>query len=291
MTRRARNIWISAASTLVAGAARVYATRRYFQRSPGPRQFMHEDPRLAWTPSWYETLTGMQWLRLHRSAVYRGDGVPRGDEAPVLLVHGFLSRPIYLETLRHWLARLGYRPHVANLGWNADCYDVLADRLTSELAALFGRTRRRVHLVGHSLGGILVRAVAAREPDWVASVATLATPFRGLRVHPALRVSNVLVRAVVHARRDPSVFPECMTLACPCATVRALATPLPAHIPQLAVVAIRDGLTDWRYQADPATMRVAEVPTSHFGSVYDPAVYEALAEHLASAAHARHAVS
>jgi triacylglycerol lipase len=245
---------------------------------------MHEDLRTAWTPQWREMLTGVQWLRLRRSAVYRGEGVPRGDGAPVLLVQGFLTRPLYLGTLRAWLERLGYRVRVADVGWNADCYDVVADRVMAEVESLSRDTQRRVHLVGHSLGGILVRSVAARAPQLVASVATLATPFRGLRVHPTLRLGNIVVRTVVHGRRDPSVFPECMTLACQCATVRALAAPLPASLPQLAIAAPGDGVADWRYEADPATTRTIEVPGSHTGVVFERRVYEALAPHLAAAA-------
>jgi pimeloyl-ACP methyl ester carboxylesterase len=245
---------------------------------------MHEDLRTAWTPTWNEALTAAHWLRLRRSRVYRGQGMPRGDGSPVLLVQGFLTRPLYLETLRAWLERLGYRARIANVGWNTDCYDVTADRVLTQTERLRGEGPQRVHLIGHSLGGILVRAVAARAPQLVASVATLATPFRGLRVHPSLRLSNIVARAVVRLRRAGSVFPECMTLACQCATVRALATPLPADLPQLAVVATGDGLVDWRYEADPTTTRVVEAPASHLGVVFEPTVYEALARHLAGAA-------
>src|SRR5688572_4583772 len=147
-----RRAWRWAAATAaVATGARLYATRRYFQTAPGPAAFMHEDLRTAWTPAWREMLAGVQWLRLRRSAVFRGDGVPRGDGAPVLLVQGFLTRRFYLGTLRAWLERLDYRARVAETGWNADCYDVSADRVMAELESLSGRAGRRVHLVGHSL--------------------------------------------------------------------------------------------------------------------------------------------
>ena len=275
--------WWATAATAAATAARLYATRRYFKTSPGPMAFMHEDLRTAWTPAWREALTGVQWLRLRRSAVYRGDGVPRGDGSPVLLVQGFLTRRIYLATLRGWLERLGYRPRIAEIGWNADCLDVLADRVVAQTESARGPARQGVHLIGHSLGGVLVRAVAARAPHLVASVATLATPFRGLRVHPGLRLANVIVRAVVHRRRDASVFPECLTFACQCATVRALAAPLPASLPQLAITVPGDGVADWRYEGHPATTRVVPVPGSHHGAVFEPAAYEALARHLAAA--------
>lgn len=262
----------------------MYATRRYFKTAPGPTTFMHEDVRTAWTPVWHEMLTGMQWLRLRRSAVYRGEGVPHGDGSPVLIVQGFLTRRVYLAPLRGWLERLGYRARIADVGWNADCLDALADRIVAQAARARADSGRRVHLVGHSLGGVLVRAVAARAPDLIASVATFATPFRGLRLHPGLRLSNLIVRGVIHRRRYPTVFPECMTFACQCATVRALAEPLPSGLPQLAIAVPGDGLADWRYEGDVMSTRVVEVPGSHFGTVFEPVAYVALARHLAAAA-------
>jgi pimeloyl-ACP methyl ester carboxylesterase len=287
MTWRLRRAWWAVGATALAAAGRAYATRRYFTTTPPPTTFVHEDVRTAWTPAWRELLTGIQWLRLRQSAVYRVEGVPRGDGSPVLLVHGFLSRHFYLDAMRAWLERLGYRARIANLGWNADCYDVLARRVRADADDAARAVQGRVHLVGHSLGGVLARAVAAQAPEMVGSITTLATPFRGLRFHPGLRLSHRLVRSRVLRDRGASVFPECMTFACQCATVRALAAPLPATVPQLAVVPHDDGLIDFRYEADRATTRVLDVPGSHMGVVFEPVVYEALAHHLASASGVR----
>ena len=283
MTQQRRRAWPWAVAMGLATAGRLYATRRYFKTEPGPTKFVHEDERTAWTPGWREMLAAAQWLRLRRSAVYRGEGVPHGDGASVLLVHGFLTRGLYLETLRAWLERLGYRADVAGLGRNADCWDVLTDRLRAHVESRARASQRSVHLIGHSLGGLLARAAAAQMPDEVASVTSLATPFRGLRIHPGLRLSSLCVRALVHRQRGWSVFPGCMTLACECPTVRTLAKPLPATLRQLSIIAHNDGVADWRYEADPATMRVVRVPGSHLGIVFEPAVYEALARHLATA--------
>jgi hypothetical protein len=66
--------------------------------------------------------------------------------------------------------------------------------------------------------------------------------------------------------------------------VRALGAPLPSRLPQLAVVVPGDGMADWRYEADPATTHAVEVPGCHVGVVFEPAMFEALARHLAAAA-------
>jgi pimeloyl-ACP methyl ester carboxylesterase len=267
------------------------AARRYYRTAPGPDRIVHEDERVVWTPLWREWLAPAEWLRLRSSPVHRGRGVPRGDGAPVLLVHGFLTRGLYLTPLRRWLERIGYQARVADIGWNADCLDVLADRLLAEVRHVHASTGRPVALIGHSAGGLLVRAVAAAAPELIASIALLAAPVRGLRVHPALELGAMSVRAGVHARRRQWVDPKCLTLACSCPTVSSLARPVPPDVPHLAVVARGDGLTDWRYAVDRAATRVVEVDTSHFGLVVSQTVYEALGQHLARSFAARASVT
>jgi pimeloyl-ACP methyl ester carboxylesterase len=265
-------------------AAQEYVARRYYRNTVGPTRFVNEDERTAWTAPWHELLAPVEWLRLRASAVYRGTGVPRGEGAPIVLVHGFLTRGAYLRPFRSWLRRMGYRADIADIGWNADCTDVLTDRVLAIVQRTGDATGAPIHLVGHSFGGVLARAAAARSRDGVASVTTLGSPFRGLALHPALRLGAAAVRAKVHARRGETVRSRCLTLGCECASVRALQAPLPSDLPQLAIVTRYDGVADWRYGADPATTVTIEVTASHIGLVLDPTAYRAVAVHVAAAA-------
>jgi pimeloyl-ACP methyl ester carboxylesterase len=267
-------------------AVQEYVARRYYRSTPGPVRFVHEDERTAWTAPWHELLAPVEWLRLRASPVYRGTGVSPGDGAPVLLVHGFLTRGAYLRPFRSWLRRIGYRADIADIGWNADCTDVLTDRVMAIVRRTRDETGARVHLIGHSFGGVLIRAAAARGRDGVASVTTLGAPFRGLALHPGLRLGAAAVRAKIHARRGEAVHGRCLTLGCECVSVRALQTPLPADLPQLAIVTRHDGVADWRYGADPATTATIEVTASHTGLVFNPVAYRAIATHLAVASRA-----
>lgn len=273
------------AGLAAAGAAmQEVVARWHYGRTRGPDEFRHEHDRQAWTPAWHEAFVPAEWTALRMSDVYRGDGVPRGDGAPVVLVHGFLTRGGYLFELRDWLDRIGYRARIAPIGWNTDCPDVLTNRLLDVVATTRAEVGRPVHLVGHSLGGVLARAAAARNRDAVASVATLSSPFRGLSVHPALNVAARIVRDRIHRERGASVRPECFTFSCGCPTVEALDRPLPADLPQLAIVTRFDGLVDWRYCMDEATTRVVHVTASHIGLAFNPQAYEALAGHLGTLA-------
>ena len=281
-TRRPGPGMAVAAVTAATVALQELAARQYFRTTPGPTQAVDPEERTAWTAPAHEAWTPVEWLALRMSSVYRGHGVPRGDGAPVVLVAGFMTKGHYLETLRGWLERIGYRARIADIGWNTDCVDVMTGRLLDELGAVNTFEGRPAHLVGHSLGGLMARAVATRTPDLIASVTTIAAPFRGMRVHPMLRLGAAVVRRKVHGQRD--VPDDCLTLACPCPTIRALHEALPLRVPRLAIVAQRDGLVDPRYcKDDELSGRVVEVPASHVGAVMNVETYRALAFHFAGA--------
>src|SRR5919204_5061083 len=80
-------------------AIQEYATRNYYARTPDPERFLAEDEGTAWTPIWRESLALPEWIGLRLSPIYRGTDIPRGDGAPVVLVHGFLTRGAYLRPL------------------------------------------------------------------------------------------------------------------------------------------------------------------------------------------------
>src|SRR5262245_58070327 len=126
--------------------------------------------RPAPVPIWREALAGVDWLALRTSPVFYGCGVPRGDLAPVIVVPGFLGSDWYLLEMYFWLGRIGYRPHLSRIGRNAECLDVLLDRLRGTIEAAVASSGRPAHLVGHSLGGMLSRAAAVRWPERIASV-------------------------------------------------------------------------------------------------------------------------
>ena len=96
----------------------------------------------------------------------------------VVLVHGLWMRGVAMALLAARLRRRGFRtltPSYPSIRRNLDDN---ADRLADAVAA-FGRGSRS-HLVGHSLGGLLILLMLARHPDLpVARVVLLGAPVRG----------------------------------------------------------------------------------------------------------------
>ena len=233
---------------------------------------------------WKEALFGADILLLHASPVFYGLGVPHGDGAGVILIPGFLGTDLYLTHLKDWLRRIGYEPYLSGIGLNAECPNLLIqNRLNATLDRARQETGRKVHLIGHSLGGIMARSVANRRPEDVASVITLAAPFRGTVAHGSLLRAAESVRRQIHREHGPGVLPQCYTARCTCDFVNYLRSALPESVHQTAIYTRDDGMVDWRFCRTGRSESDCEVPGTHIGLVFNATVYRTIAERLAAA--------
>jgi triacylglycerol lipase len=239
-------------------------------------------PAAAAFSLWQEALFGVEILLLHASPVYYGFGIPRGDGAAVVIIPGFLGSDLYLVEIFAWLRRIGYRPYYSGIGLNADCPNLLIrHRLNQTISLARRETRRKVHLLGHSLGGLLARAAAAERPRDVASVITLGSPFRGAVVNPEIQRAVEAVRQRILLTQGEKVFPDCYTGRCTCSFVGCLRRDFPGTVAETAIYSRTDGFVDWRYcvTGDPAND--FEVTGTHVGLAFNPVAYSLIAERLA----------
>ena len=239
-------------------------------------------------PIWRESLLGVDWVKLRSSPVYYGIGVPKGDKSAVVLVPGFLGYDFYLVELYGWLWRMKYKPFMSKIGHNADCPDILVDHLVKTARKAREKTGRRVHLVGHSLGGVISRGATVLHEDLIASVTTLGSPIRGVRAHPAVLSMAEMVRRRIHSRKHlrpvhKPIHEHCFTSKCRCQFSSSWREEFPKSIPQTNVYTKTDGIVDWEVcmQDDPQTD--VEVRGTHCGLVWNPAVYNTIGRRLAEA--------
>ena len=239
-------------------------------------------PTTQFSPFWTEALFGAEILILHATPVYYGLGVPRGDGSAVVIIPGFLASDVYTLELFAWLERVGYRSYFSGIGLNADCPNLLIRYGLIETVERARReTRRKVHLLGHSLGGLLARSLAAERPRDVASVITLGSPFRGAVVHPSIQRLVDGIRERILATRGEAVLPGCYTGQCTCDFVGSLRTDFPGTVRETAIYSKNDGVVDWRFCCTGEDGKDFEVAGTHLGMAFNPEVYRIVANRLA----------
>jgi pimeloyl-ACP methyl ester carboxylesterase len=241
-------------------------------------------------PIWLEALFPLDWLALHVSPVYYGFGVPRGNGAPVVVVPGFLGDDRYLTEMHLWLRRIGYRAYFSGIGRNVDCPELLTQRLVMTIRQAHDDTHQPVTIIGHSLGGMLARAAAHREPSLVKHVITMGSPFRSVRAHPLVLSAANFVRAniVRERRRQKQVTTHCFTPDCSCEFVSTLNAqrdePAPDNFQTSAIFSRVDGVVDWRSCVEDDAALNREVTATHIGMAFNPDVYRTVANLLAGIA-------
>ena len=248
-------------------------------RKRTPRLHLDNDHSL-----WTEALFGAEILLLHATPVYYGFGVPRGDDSGVVIIPGFLGTDLYLTELHQWLGRIGYRPYFSGIGINAECPNLLIQRVLNEtIKRALKETGRKIHLIGHSLGGVIARSLAGQRPKDVASVITLASPFRGTVANRAVLHAAEAVRMRILQEHGQGVLPDCYTGRCTCNFIDSLRRDIPSAMMETAIYTRHDGIVDWRYCMTKNPDVDFEVPGTHIGMAFNPAAYTIVGERLAKA--------
>jgi len=244
-------------------------------------EFQREDQATSGLPMWRECFSAVEAALLHIAPVYYGLGFPAGDKSAVIVVPGFLGTDAYLVELWAWLYRMEYKPYFSGIGINAECPNLLIRRsLNQTIDRAREETGRKVHIIGHSLGGLIAMSAAAQRPQDVASVITLGSPFRGKAAHPNILKMAEYVRQFIQAKHGDDVLPSCYTGHCSCDFVNSLNGRLPSSVQMTAIYSRTDAIVDWQYciTGDPA--KDFEVPGTHVGLVFNPSAYTVMARRL-----------
>jgi len=156
-----------------------------------------------------EALQSMaEYGQLIADPIFGGVGVTRGDGHPVMVIPGFLGNDGYLDTLRGWLARIGYTPLASGLSRNTGFKQELIERLEQRAVAAAHKSGDSISIIGHSLGGVYARAIARRNPAAVRQIVTMGSPL-GLDAGPvSVPFTAIYTRADRIVRYPRALAPE-----------------------------------------------------------------------------------
>lgn len=199
---------------------------------------------------------------------------------PVLLVPGFLAGDASLGPMSRTLRHHGFRTYRTDIRANVGCTLSAARQLEERLEEIAQRRGSRVRVVGHSLGGMLARGVAARRPDLVSGIVTMGSPVLAPGAHHAslARSVELLVR-LNRAGMRGLMAEDCVAGICARESFDQARAAWPDGLDFTAIYSRRDGIVDWRACVDPAA-RPLEVRSSHVGMAFDPVVIAAVSAAL-----------
>lgn len=218
--------------------------------------------------------------RDHRRRPY-ATRVPEAGLQPVVLVPGFMAGDGSLSLMARHLRRLGHRTYRSTMHANVGCTQEASDSLEARIEAIALKRDRKVTIVGHSLGGLLARGVAARRPDLVDQIVTLGSPLLAPgAAHSLLLADLALIVRLQRIGLARMMGADCTSGDCAKLSWEQASAPLHRAVGFTSVFSRRDGIIDWRACLDPQATSV-EVRTSHLGMAYDPVVLDAVSQALA----------
>lgn len=214
-----------------------------------------------------------------RHAPYATRAAMRNEE-PVLLVPGFMAGDGTLALMRRALQQQGLRTYRSHIRSNVGCTLDVAAQIETRLESIAHRRGSKVRIVGHSLGGMLARGVAARRPDLVSGLVTMGSPMLAPGAHHVSLSASVAVLVRLSRAGFPGVMSEdCVAGACARQSFDEGHAPLPDSIDFTAIYSKRDGIVDWHACIDPVAIPV-EVRASHVGMALDPRVIAVVSQAL-----------
>ena len=209
---------------------------------------------------------------------------PRGDGHPVLVLPGLAASDVSTLALRAYLKDLGYEPHGWELGHNLGHHDSVEGEMLDRLLELYDRYKRKVSIIGWSLGGVFARELAKEAPDVTRIVISLGSPLTGCakstnawRVYEA--ASGKRVGDNCHHGRPHNGQSEVEHCGFVCSRRRHHAP----VVPSTSIYSRSDGIVSWEgsLQVETDTTENIEIESSHCGLGHHPVALYAIADRLA----------
>ncbi len=219
-----------------------------------------------------EALVGLDIAALFTSSVWIGRGVSRGDGSAVVVIPGFDSKDFDTGLLRSWLGRIGYYGQPSGIPFANTDPEYYEERIGERVNRLY-QSFDKVHLIGHSIGGIIARAIAYKRPEKIKSVTTLGSPLRGDLEGTVDPFVLFLAKMQIPILRDRERLDERRKELTQSFWKRSIRT--------TSIYTKDDGVVDWRscVDTDPGTENY-EVLGTHMGLILNPQVYAILGEIL-----------
>lgn len=186
--------------------------------------------------------------------------LPKGTGQAVMVLPGFMGSDRGNQPLIRFLNTMGYNAVGWGQGQNRGLQNFSEDGLRERMTLLMEKSRGKITLVGHSLGGLYAREIAKTQPDAVEQVITLGSPFEEGR-DTGSHASRLYQRLNPNREQEQQDAPELST---------------PPAVPTTAIYTKADGVVNWKTSIQRGNFRHVhniEVLGSHIGLNMNPGVW------------------
>ena len=192
--------------------------------------------------------------------------LPRGDGHRVLVLPGLAANDLTTLPIRTFLKDRGYRPSPWEQGLNLGPRPGVLDTLRARVRELFSVDRRKISLVGWSLGGVYAREIAKEMPEMIRCVITLGSPFAG----PPQATNAWWLYERVSGHPEPDAAMQAALRVAP-------------PVPTTSIYSRTDGIVAWQSSLNPPgpLAENIRVHASHIGLGLNPLAMTAIADRLA----------
>ena len=222
----------------------------------------------------------MRAKRKHHEALPLHGDHRRVATTPVLLIPGFMAGDWSLSRMAAGLRLEGFRTYKSHIMVNVGCTREAVDRLELRLEAIASARDSKVLIVGHSLGGMLARGLAARRPDLVAGIVTMGSPVMAPgAIHRVIAWDAEMLGRLNKAGVPATMSADCLSGPCAEAAFEEMQQPL-NEVGYTAIFSHRNGIVSPASCLDPMAQEHVEVKASHVGMALDPTTFEHVARSL-----------
>lgn len=230
-------------------------------------------------PSLFDTMsegtrTLSEYFALQAFSGMVSDITPRGNGQPVLVLPGLGGGDFTTVPIRDFLTKKGYTTYGWEHGINTGPDARTLAHLKKHLDDVYQKSgKKKVALIGHSLGGIYARELARAFPEKVSRVITLGSPF-GMGENKNATI-NLATRFFTAVNGTNNAF-----LGNPDFAKQAL---VPPPVPTTSVYTRNDGVVNWQTCVNPDAPLAEniEVYASHCGLVVNAVTCLIVADRLA----------
>jgi len=189
----------------------------------------------------------------------------RADRArSILLIPGFMAGDATLYPFANWLRARGHQVYFSGIVANTDCPRRAVDRLGRILNELSVKTKGKLVIIGHSLGGIYARELSRRFPELVDQVILLGSP-----IHDPHKHANPFVKMLASlTQRMNGTHCECPGYLNNVCGVNQEAPP--PGIRETLIYSKSDGVVDWESCIETGSkVKAVQVNSTHMGIPYN----------------------